>query len=644
MHWGVRAFDDWHDRPVQSTALKRLLPPSHQQQRQLALDESDTVREATINAKHGFYPLQDGDSKRFDVKTATDVGLSIKISDLVAFAKLPLAVRRAAMWGDKCAECKDVFDTDPETAGYSLVLCTTCREYRYCSLTCRGKHMYHSFEGCHTKPAFRVSDQHRIRHVLTADIAALDSSLKAGTSQMNLQDQSPTLKLADNETMLLLELAAYTGDVRVVTTLVNKTKQTPLSLTPGRTLCACIALDFHHIDAFVAIFVKETGEFGMPGCYPEISKIPPHLGMRILGILIEATKYQNFAGALAIVKEAKKQSDAQRLSRAFHEGQIALFPEPPERNDAFFSQRRQIISLFWVLLQKGIKFDTHISPTWMRFVQQSLFLWVNYRSVVPIAHSTLLHLLQCDAHNAKMMEPELLKDLLTHGDPELLEACLASGFRLIANIDANLPTLAPPVPAGGTFRVKHSHMLAPFLPVLSKHISADGWALSFVSVSPEPDPKRDQMGHDIMATTWNNYGLRDASEDDTPDSIQWLASQGAEFDELVLRGWADISKLHVIKCNPISGFYIDEHWLAGFDALDTGFQAYLTLTQKALFDCTFLTPDVVKGVIMKYLVQGEFVTICSVIRAQLQAEVTKKNKSRAPGVQAGGDVVMLIIG
>lgn len=630
MHWGVRTFDDWHNRPVQSTVPKRsLLPPSHTK---LALDESDLVREATINAKHGYYPPQDGDSKRFDLRTATDVGLSIKISDLVAFAKLPLAVRRAAMWGDKCAECKDVFDTDPETAGYSLVLCTSCREYRYCSLTCRGKHMYHSFEGCHIKPAFRVSDQHRIRHVLTADIAALESSLKAGTSQMNLQDQNPTLRLADHEAMLLLELAAYTGDVRVVTTLVNKTKQTPLSLTPGRTLCACIALDFHNIDAFVAIFVKETGQFGMPGCYPEINTIPPHLGMRILGILIEATKYQNFAGALAIVKEAKKQSDAVRLSRAFHEGQVALFPEPPESNDAFFSQRRQIISLFWVLLQKGIKFDTRISPVWMRFVSQALKLWVNYRSVVSIAPSTLLHLLKCDADNPKMMEPELLRDLLTHGDPELLEACLASGFRLPTDIDANLPTLA--LPTGGIRRYKHSHMLAPFLPVLSKHISADGWAPGFIPTSPLPQPKRDERGHTIMIRTWDDYELYDA-RDDTPDSIQWLASQGAEFDEVSLRSWAeDTSKIHrVIKCNPVSGFFIDEHWLAGFDALDTGFQAYLNLTKKALFDVvTCLPPDIINHVILKYLVQGEFVTMCSVIRAQLQAEVTEKNKSRATGL------------
>lgn len=584
--------------PIQysESIVRRVQAPLHESKnvkRPLVLDDTETVREATKRAKVISQTVDMDDTPdnlppELDVRRLSDHDGSVFLINVAVFARQSLAKRRAALWGNKCAfpECKEVFDADFHMSSYNMVLCTTCRMFRYCSFACRGKHMYHSYNGCHSSAGFRVSDKTRVIHVLMGDGPALEQTLRPGTLN---SERNPVIRLGSDSTMPLLELAAYTGDVHIVACLLQHTSQTPFSMTYPRPICASVALKCRHIDALVAMFSSpadlaliHSTTTPRTGC-KDITDIDVASGTRILYLLLQATKHKNFPGAVSLTQESKAKTRDYGYSGARVTGPDVVL------TDAFYCQRRQIIELFWQLLDTKIPFNTVMHPTAALLVQDALALWAHYRDILQYEHA-LEYLIASDRDRRKHMPTSVLFSLIPSTSPELLQLCLQSGFYFAGNIDAQVPT---------------SGAVAAFMPVVSKHISDNGWS--------HREPNFQRNGHDIIQSAWSTFS---DTATNTPDLLQWLASQGAEFSETLLRQWgANPKDIYYY----LRGKYQEIQRIRnGFDALASGFRSYLTMVNTILHDFIRCLPTaIIQHIILKYLVQGELVDLIGVIQAQL---------------------------
>lgn len=556
------------------------------QRKRKIFDEDPRIKVDTLQAPAAKYPrlLEVGEAKYVDIKTITDVSADINIQDVIAFAKLPLVTRRAALWGLWCTVCNKGFNEA------HLLLCTSCRQFRYCSEECRVKHMEHSFDGCRAPAAFRISDKHRIRHVLTGDATALEASLPRPRSAVSL-DSIMTFQLS--ERMLPLELAAFTGDVAVVQVLVNRTTQTALSTLGGRPVCARIALDHGHVDALVAMFVHEIRP-----SVAQVADIPAHTGSVITLTLLNAIKSKNFPGVVGLDETSEMASFAARMGDDQALIDQVSYPDLPT---AFFSQRGDIIQLLWQLFKHRLPF---IAPT---IVEDLLEQYVYYRPFEDHQTDAIEHVLRCDKDHRKLMSITTLFALIGRETPELLRKCLEHGFFLERDVELKWPTTN-----------------AAFLPVLASYLPSDGWTCIPASFFDKPDANRHIKGHHIVSHMWDMYLTNREAK---ADCLQWLASQGAETDELHLRKLGlDVSQSRAVIFAGDS-WRIDPHHLAGWNALESGFKEHLILVRQALYECVKqFPPDIIDSIIMKYLVQHELINLIQVIKVQLQAGADHRNQ------------------
>jgi hypothetical protein len=613
MHFDLSEFK--MDKQPDEYFPRRRVDKARVQKRPMAsLNDSESSRLATKRARQAEPAPRTGDAKAINIRAITDrdeYPFNVEIKDLIAFARLPLSQRRAAMWSDKCAECKSDLDDSLELP---LVLCSLCRRFRYCTVVCRGKHMGHSISGCFASSENRISDKHRVRHVLTGDASALEKTLAQGTIDMAYSNHNP--KLRYQEEMLLLELACYTGDPHTISVVVRATAQKPFSCTPPRPLCASIALQGHHIRGLLALFSYEFLDEEVR----TVEQIPTQCGANILAQIVSATRGRSFPGSAPVIPEGR---------------------EPKGIAQDFYFQRLEVMHLLWELLKQGMPF---YMPPATSLMDDLLDLWFHYRDTIPIAEATISHLLKWDRRPGKKLIATHFESLCEHGSATLMWDFLKEGFVFPYQCD-NLVATKP-------------YMTPDKWAVLAYQLGEHGW---HEEDAGQPVVEHRELDRSALQMAWDAYRVTGSTKhEDRLASIQWLASQGCELDTNALNLWAKIP----LKCNALDRemairnafanrtlgqLRIKPDWIAGMDAVQSGFNAFGVAATLVLLEKTPFPKAVITQVLLPFLVQKQTYELLSTIRflvddlrRQTQEDEDKHAAERAAAAPALAPFVFFI--
>lgn len=531
------------------------------------------------------------DREDFDVKTAIDNIKDSHIESIFAFARRSLVERRDIFWGPNCTFCKKPLDSETP-----LILCTSCRQFRYCSIDCCNRNMGHSFNGCTAKPQFRVSDQHRIRHVLTGDAKALEQTLKPGSVGMSFTEKNPSIFVAHNGGALpLLELASRTGDVNVVVTLMRLTRQGPFCIVGRRPLFAESAMIRDNFGALCAMFLpsyddprKLESTVAQLSKVKELKQAPAENGARILACVLDAQRRFDFAGARPMKQEEKL--------------------KPKEH--PFWEQQARICSLFFSLVGSDMPYDSPASHYRGSFVADALSQFIRqFESYARTKEAGLTRLVKSDRTRRKEFSSGLLAAVTKHTSPEFLEMCLTNGFNLMGAVDLWMP---------------HSVRSVECLPIITKHFP-DGQEWTTQIDNPRQALKQGRHPDSALTRAWNHY-LR--YENETHEVVEWMAAHGGEINLKAIIA-EDLDASIVVSPVAIPGglFQPAEPVIRGLRALSVGFNSYLLAAQEILLETLSMLPkDLIVYVICTLLSQNDWIDDVNLRITSIECRAAEHNR------------------